>query len=185
MNIKFSLLLFSLCVCANAILSDFNPVFAQVDGGNDNGSGREAITAPLAGSRQTTYTSQSQAAIDRFSKSLTANSVGDAATFDVINGGAPAALVAVLLPTGVAADGATGQAASTLAKTIQGLRSGDGKIDAVKLNASVGAFNQYVKTLVGEIGPERAVAEAPVGQRAVQGLLTQLVRVANQAANTK
>ena len=174
--------LFGLGAVTSALLSNLAPVLAQIAGGNDNGSGREAITAPLAGSRQEAYISQSQVAVDRFSKSLTANSIGDTATFDVINGSAPAPLVAALLPTGVTADGATGIAANRLANTLQGMRSSDGKIDAQKLNGSVGAFNQYVKALVGELGPDRAVATAPVGQKAVQGLLSQLLQVANQAA---
>jgi hypothetical protein len=182
MNNKISSSWFGLGVFTGAVLCNLTPVSAQIDGGNDNGSGRESITAPLAGRRQTTYASQSQNAVNQFSKSLTANSVGDPATFDVINGGAPAPLVAALLPSGVGVDGETGRAASSLATTIQGMRSGDGKIDAVKLNASVGAFNRYVKALVGEIGPERAVAAAPVGQKALQGLLNQLLQVANQAS---
>jgi hypothetical protein len=104
------------------------------------------------------------------------------AAFDTINGGAPAPLVASLLPTGVAADGATGKAATTLATTVQGLRAGNGNINASKLNAAVPAYNDYVKALVGELGPEKAVASGPAGQKALQSLLTQLVGVANQAA---
>ena len=49
-------------------------------------------------------------------------------------------------------------------------------------SASAGAFNQYVKALVGELGPDAAVATAPSAQKVVQGLLSQLIRVANQAA---
>ena len=181
-TMKITAYLLGLGAVTSALLCHLTPVSAQIAGGNDNGSGREAIVAPLAGSRQSAYIAPSQAAVDRFSQALTASSIGDAATFDVINGGAPAPLVTVLLPTGVAADGATGKAASNLASTIQGLRSPDGKIDARKLNSSVGAFNQYVKALVGELGPDRAVANAPIGQKAVKGLLSQLIQVANQAA---
>ncbi len=165
-----------------AILVNSTAGLAQIGGGNDNGSGKEAISAPLAGNRQTVYAPQSQTAVDRFSQALTANSIGDAATFDVINGATPAPLVAALLPTGVAPDGTTGKAAANLATTIQGLRAGNGNIDAVKLNASVVAYNEYVKALVGELGADKAVSSAPTGQKAVQGLLTQLIRVANQAA---
>jgi hypothetical protein len=179
---KITAYLLGLGAVTSALLCHLTPVRAQIAGGNDNGSGREAIVAPLTGSRQSAYIAQSQAAVDRFSQSLTADLIGDAATFDVINGGAPAPLVTALLPTGVATDGATGKAARNLASTIQGLRSPDGKIDARKLNSSVGAFNQYVKALVGEIGPDNAVANAPIGQKVVKGLLSQLIQVANQAA---
>ncbi len=180
---KLTSYLCGLGVATSALLChDFTPVLAQISGGNDNGSGREAIVAPLAGSRQSAYIAQSQAAVDRFSQSLTASSIGDAATFDALNGGATAPLVVALLPTGVAADGATGRAAKNLANTLQGMRSSDGKIDARKLNSSVGAFNQYVKALVGELGPDSAVATATIGQKTVQGLLSQLIQVANQAA---
>jgi hypothetical protein len=165
-----------------AILANSTPGLAQIAGGNDNGSGKEAISAPLAGNRQTVYAPQSQTAVNQFSQALTANSVGDAATFDVINGSSPATLVAALLPSGVATDGATGKAAVNLATTIQGLRAGNGNIDAVKLNASVVAYNEYVKALVGEVSADKAISGAPNGQKAVQGLLTQLIRVANQAA---
>ena len=164
-----------------AMLANSTPGSAQIAGGNDNGSGKEAISAPLAGNRRTVYAPQSQNAVDRFSQGLTANSVGDAATFDVINGSSPAPLVAALLPSGVATDGATGKAAVSLATTIQGLRAGNGNIDAAKLNASVVAYNEYVKALVGEIGAEKAAIVAPIGQKALQGLLTQLIQVANQA----
>jgi hypothetical protein len=165
-----------------AMLAHSTPGLAQIAGGNDNGSGKEAISAPLAGNRQTVYAPQSQNAVNQFSQALTANSIGDAATFDVINGSSPATLVAALLPSGVATDGATGKAAANLAATIQGLRAGNGNIDAAKLNASVVAYNEYVKALVGEVGADKAVNGAPTGQKAVQGLLTQLIRVANQAA---
>ncbi|WP_373541086.1 hypothetical protein [Chamaesiphon sp.] len=181
-TMKLATYLVGLGAVTSALLGNLTPVRAQIAGGNDNGSGREAIVAPLPGNRQSAYIAQSQTAVDRFSQSLTASSIGDAATFDVINGGAPAPLVAVLLPTGMATDGTTAKAAQNLASTLQGMRSGDGKIDASKLNRSVGAFNQYVTALVGELGPDAAVATAPVGQKAVQGLLSQLVRVANQAA---
>jgi hypothetical protein len=164
-------------------LLNLQPVIAQVSGGNDNGSGRESISAPLAGNRQTVYASPSQTAIDQFSRSLTANSLGDLSTFEVINGGAPAPLIAALLPAGVPADGATSKAATTLASTIQGLRSSNGNIDAAKLNASAIAYNEYVKALVGEIGPEKAIATAPSGQKAVQRLLLQLLQIANRAAS--
>ena len=179
---KLTTYLVSLGAITSALLSSITPVHAQIAGGNDNGSGREAIVAPLTGSRQSAYVAQSQAAVDRFSQALSASSIGDAATFDVINGGAPAPLVTALLPAGVAADGATEKAAKNLASTIQGMRSPNGKIDARKLNSSVGAFNQYVKALVGELGPDAAVANAPSGQKALQGLLSQLIQVANQAA---
>jgi hypothetical protein len=100
----------------------------------------------------------------------------------VINGAAPAPLVAALLPAGVAPDGATGKAASSLASAVQGMRAGNGAIDAAKLNASVPAYNDYVKAMVGEIGAEKALNSAPVGQKVLQGLLGQLVQIASQAA---
>jgi hypothetical protein len=182
MNIKLSpYLLLGLGAVTSTILCNFTPVRAQIAGGNDNGSGREAISAPLHRGSQSPEISQRQKAIDQFSQSLTANSVGDAATFDVLNGAAPAQLVAALLPNGIAADGATGKAATRLATTVQGMRSGNGQIDPTKLKASIGDFNNYVKALVGEVGADKALATAPVGQKALQGLFTQLVQVASQA----
>ena len=62
------------------------------------------------------------------------------------------------------------------------MRSGNGNINARKLNESVGAYNEYVKVMVGEVGPEKALAGAPAGQRALQALLGQLAQVANQSA---
>ncbi len=160
------------------------PASAQIGNGSDNGNMFTSITSTGGGgsygSGEPSYASQSQNAVNQLSQSLTANTVGDAATFDVINGAAPAPLVAALLPTGVPADGATGKAAANLASTVQGLRASNGNINAPKLNASVGAYNDYVRALVGEIGPDRALNEAPNGQKALQGLLGQLIQVANQ-----
>jgi hypothetical protein len=176
--------LLGLGAMTGSMLFDPNPVCAQTAGGNDNGSGREAISAPRSRNTQSPDTARRQTALDEFSKSLSANSVGDAVLFDVINGGAQAPLVAALLPTGLTADSATGKAAVTLADTVRGLRAANGNIDTNKLQASIGAFNNYVKTLVGEIGPDKAVTDAPSGQKALQGLLGQLVQVASQATST-
>ena len=64
------------------------------------------------------------------------------------------------------------------------MRAGNGNISATKLNASVGAYNDYVRALVGEIGPDRALNEAPSGQKALYSLLGQLLQVANQSSPT-
>jgi hypothetical protein len=182
---KISSYLLGLGAVASLVAVNLTPATAQMGNGSDNGNTFNSVVntggGGVNGSGGPAYASQSQNAVNQFSQSLTANSVGDAATFDVINGAAPAPLVAALLPAGAAADGATGKAASNLAGTVQGMRSGSGNIDATKLNASVGAYNDYVKAMVGELGPEKAVASAPVGQKALQGLLSQLVQVANQA----
>ncbi|AFY94338.1 hypothetical protein [Chamaesiphon minutus] len=174
--------LLGLGAITGSMLLDLTPVYAQIGGGNDNGTGREAISAPRSRNTQSPEAARRQAALDEFSKSLTSNSVGDAALFDVINGGAPAPLVAALLPAGLAADSATSKAATTLADTVRGLRAANGNIDTNKLQASIDAFNDYVKTLVSEIGPDKAVTDAPSGQKALQGLLGRLVQIASQGA---
>ncbi len=184
---KISSYLLGLGAVTSLVALSLAPVNAQIGNGSDNGNTFTSVTNAggggiVGGNGGSGYASQSQSAVNQFSQSLTANAVGDAATFDVINGAAPAPLVAALLPAGTAADGATGKAATTLATTVQGMRAGNGNINATKLNASVGAYNEYVRALVGELGPEKAVAGAPVGQKALQGLLGQLVQVANQAA---
>ncbi len=184
---KISSYLLGLGAVTSLVALNLAPVNAQVGNGSDNGNTFTSVTnvgggGIVGGSGEAGYASQSQSAVNQFSQSLTANAVGDAATFDVINGAAPAPLVAALLPAGAAADGATGKAATNLATTVQGMRGGNGNINAAKLNASVGAYNEYVRAMVGELGPEKAVAGAPIGQKALQGLLGQLVQVANQAA---
>lgn len=184
---KISAYLLGLGAVTSLVALNLAPVNAQIGNGSDNGNTFTSVTnvgggGVVGGNGGSGYASQSQNAVNQFSQSLTANAVGDAATFDVINGAAPAPLVAALLPAGAAADGATGKAATTLATTVQGMRGGNGNINATKLNASVGAYNEYVRALVGELGPEKAVAGAPVGQKALQGLLGQLVQVASQAA---
>lgn len=183
---KISSYLLGLGAVAGLVAINLSPANAQVGNGSDNGNTFNSVVntggGGIVGGGEPSYAAQSQSAVNQFSQSLTANSVGDAATFDVINGAAPAPLVAALLPTGIAADGATGKAATNLASTVQGMRTGSGNINASKLNASVGAYNDYVKALVGELGPEKALTDAPVGQKALQGLLGQLVQVANQAA---
>jgi hypothetical protein len=164
------------------------PVSAQLlnSNGSDLGNTFTSVTnvggGGVRGGGKPGYAAATQDAVDKFSQSLTANSVGDQATFDVINGAAPAPLVAALLPTGAAPDGATGKAAATLATAVQGMRTGNGAIDAAKLNAAVPAYNDYVKAMVGEIGAEKALAGAPMGQKVLQGLLGQLVQIASQAA---
>lgn len=183
---KISSYLLGLGAVASLVAFNHTPANAQFLNGSDNGNTFTSITNAggggiVGGSGEAGYASQSQSAVNQFSQSLTANAIGDVATFDVVNGAEPSALVASLLPAGVAADGATGKAAMTLASTVQGMRSGNGNINATKLNASVGAYNDYVRVMVGEIGAEKAVATAPTGQRALQGLLGQLVQVANQA----
>jgi hypothetical protein len=186
-NMKISSYLLGLGAIASLVALNLAPANAQFFNGSDNGNTFNSVTNTggggiVGGNGESGYVSQSQTAVNQFSQSLTANAVGDAATFDVINGAAPAPLVAALLPAGVAADGATGKAATTLATTVQGMRSGNGNINATKLNASVGAYNDYVRAMVSEVGPEKAVAGAPVGQKALQGLLGQLIQSANQAA---
>ncbi|MCY7367456.1 MAG: hypothetical protein LH474_04815 [Chamaesiphon sp.] len=184
---KISSYLLGLGAVTSLVALNLAPVNAQIGNGSDNGNTFTSVTNAggggiVGGNGSVGYAAQSQNAVNQFSQSLTANAVGDAATFDVINGAAPAPLVASLLPAGVAVDGATGRAATTLASTVQGMRAGDGHINATKLNASVGAYNEYVRAMVGELGPEKAVAEAPIGQKALQGLLGQLVQVANQSS---
>ncbi|AFY94335.1 hypothetical protein [Chamaesiphon minutus] len=185
---KISSYLLGMGAVASLVALNVTPANAQVGNGSDNGNIFTSITnvggGGIVGGGEPTYASQSQSAVNQFSQSLTANSVGDAATFDVMNGGAPGPLVAALLPAGVPADGATGKAATNLASTVQGLRSGNGNISATKLNASVGAYNEYIKAYVGEVGPEKALTDAPVGQKALQGVLGQLIQVANQSAPT-
>jgi hypothetical protein len=185
-NMKISAYLLGMGAVATLATLNIAPAQAQIGNGSDNGNTFTSITntggGGVVGGGEPSYASASQSAVNQFSQSLTANSVGDAATFDVINGAAPAPLVAALLPTGVAADGATGKAAANLASTVQGMRSGSGNISATKLNASVGAYNEYVKALVGEVGPEKAINEAPAGQKALQGVLGQLIQIANQSA---
>jgi hypothetical protein len=183
---KISSYLLGLGAVASLVALNLAPASAQIGNGSDNGNTFNSIVntggGGVVGGGQPSYASQSQSAVNQFSQSLTANSVGDAATFDVINGAAPAPLVAALLPSGVAADGATGKAATNLASTVQGMRAGNGDINASKLNASVAAYNDYVKAYVGEVGPEKALSDAPIGQKALQGLLGQLIQVANQAS---
>jgi hypothetical protein len=183
-NMKLSAYLLGLGAVTSTILFHLAPAFAQIAGGSDNNSGRESVSAPRPRGTQTSVyaSAPSQSAVDQFSQSLTVNSVGDAATFDVINGAAPAPLVAALLPSGAAADGSTAKAAANLANTVRGMRASDGKIDASKLNASVEAYNGYVKAMVSEIGPEKALTDAPVGQKAIQGVLSQLIQAARLAA---
>ncbi|WP_373541088.1 hypothetical protein [Chamaesiphon sp.] len=185
---KISAYLLGLGAVATLAALNVSPASAQIGNGSDNGNPFTSITntggGGIVGSGEPSYDSQSQSAVNQLSQSLSANTVGDAATFDVINGAAPAPLVAALLPAGVPADGATGRAASNLANTVQGMRGGNGNISATKLNDSVGAYNDYVRALVGEIGPERALNEAPSGQKALQGVLGQLIQVANQSSPT-
>lgn len=183
---KISSYLLGLGAVAGLIALNLAPANAQIGNGSDNGNTFNSIVntggGGVVGGGQPSYASQSQSAVNQFSQSLTANSVGDAATFDAINGADPAPLVAALLPSGVAADGATGKAATNLASTVQGMRAANGDINASKLNASVAAYNDYVKAYVGEVGPDKALSDAPVGQKALQGLLGQLIQVANQSA---
>jgi hypothetical protein len=185
---KISSYLLGMGAVASLVALNLAPVNAQIANGSDNGNAFTSVTnvgggGVIGGNTAPGYSAQSQAAVNMFSQSLTANAIGDAATFDVINGGEPALLMSSLVPAGVAPDGATGKAAMTLASTVQGMRSASsGSIDATKLNASVGAYNEYVKAMVGEVGPQKAVDSAPIGQKALQGLLGQLVNAANQAA---
>lgn len=183
---KISSYVLGLGAVASLISLNLTAANAQVGNGSDNGNTFTSIVnaggGGARGGGQPSYASASQTAVNQFSQSLTANSLGDQATFDTINGGDPAPLVAALLPSGVAADGATGKAATTLATAVKGMRSSNGDISAPKLNAAVPAYNEYVKALVGELGPEKALASAPTGQKALQGLLSQLVQVASQAA---
>jgi hypothetical protein len=186
-NMKISSYFLGLGAVAGLVVVNLSPASAQFFNGSDNGNTFNSVVnvgggGIVGGSGGPAYASQSQTAVDQFSQSLTANSVGDGATFDVMNGAAPAPLVAALLPAGVAADGPTAKAATTLATAVQGMRSSNGNINAKKLNESVGAYNEYVKVYVGEVGAEKALAGAPAGQKALQGLLGQLAQVANQSA---
>ena len=178
--------LLGLGAVASLISLNLSPASAQVGNGSDNGntftSTVNAGGGGVVGGGGSGYAAQSQAAVNQASQSVTAATIGDQATFDTINGGEPAPLVTALVPTGVAPDGATGKAASALATTVKGMRSGNGEINASKLSAAVPAYNEYVKALVGELGPDKALSSAPTGQKALQGFLGQLVQAANQAA---
>ncbi len=179
----------SYCLGLSAVVSlmalNLTPAAAQTANGSDNGNTFTSVTnvggGGARGVGKTGYAAPVQDAVDRFSQSLTANSVGDEATFNVINGAAPAPLVAALIPAGVPADGATAKAAIALATTVQGMRGGNGSIDAAKLNAAVPAYNEYVKVMVTELGAEKALAGQPIGQKALRAVLGQLVQVASQA----
>ena len=185
-NVKISAYLLGMGAVATLAALNIAPAHAQIGNGSDNGNIFNSITntggGGIVGGGDPSYAAPSQSAVNQFSQSLSANAVGDAATFDVINGAAPAPLVAALLPSGVPADGATGKAAANLASTVQGMRTSDGNINATKLNASVGAYNEYIRAYVGEVGPEKALSDAPNGQKALQGLLGQLIQIANQSA---
>ena len=106
-------------VATSLVALNLAPASAQIGNGSDNGNIFNSITSTggggSVGSGEPSYVSGSQNSVNQLSQSLTANAVGDAATFDVINGSAPAPLVAALLPTGVTADGATGIDANRLA----------------------------------------------------------------------
>ncbi len=182
----------SYCLGLGAVVSvmalNLTPAAAQFFNGSDSGNTFTSITNTNGGGvkagGKAGYAPATQAAVDGFSQSLSANSIGDTAIFDVINGAAPAPLVSALLPAGVAPDGATGKAASVLASAVQGMRAGNGAIDAFKLNAAVPAYNDYVRVMVGEIGAEKALNSAPVGQKVLQGLLGQLVQIASTVPST-
>ncbi len=171
---------------ASVVALNLTPATAQSLSGSDAGNTFTSVTNAAGGGSigggAPVYASAAQTAVNQLSQSVNANNLGDQATFDTINGGAPAPLVAGLLPAGAAPDGATAKAATTLAGTVQGMRAGNGDINAAKLNASVVAYNDYVKAMVGEVGAEKALTGAPIGQKALQGLLGQLVQAANQAA---
>ena len=92
-------------VATSLVALNLAPASAQIGNGSDNGNIFNSITSTggggSVGSGEPSYASGSQSAVNQLSQSLTANTVGDAATFDVINGAAPAPLVAALLPAGV------------------------------------------------------------------------------------
>lgn len=186
---KISSLVLGLGAAASVVTLNLAAANAQVGNGSDAGNIFTSVvntgTAGVTGTGyRSAYPAASQSAVNQFSQSLSASSIGDQATFDTINGSSPAPLAAALLPTGVAADGATGRAAANLANAVQGMRASNGDIDATKLNAAVPAYNSYVSALVGEVGPDKAVADAPAAQKSLQGLLSQLVQVANQSSPT-
>ena len=183
---KTSSYLLGLSAVVSLMALNLNPATAQSANGSDAGNTFTSVTnvggGGVRGVGKTGYAAATQDAVDRFSQSLNANSVGDEATFSVMNGAAPAPLVAGLVPAGVPADGATVKAAITLATIVQGMRGGNGSIDAAKLNAALPAYNEYVKVMVTELGAEKALVASVPSLKPLRAVLGQLVQVASQAA---
>jgi hypothetical protein len=173
-------------VVASAIALNLNPANAQLTNGADfTGIVPQATSVGGGGQKgggAATFEPQTQAAVDQVGQSLNANNIGDTTVFDVMNGADPAALATALTPQGLPAGGPTASAAAATASAVQGLRNGNGTINASKLAPAVAAYNNYVTAMVGEVGPEKALSSAPPAQKALQVSLGQLVQVANQAA---
>ena len=83
---KISAYLLGLSAIAIAALN-VAPASAQIGNGSDNGNMFNSITNTGGGGStrggEPSYASQSQNSVNQLSQSLTANTVGDAATFDV------------------------------------------------------------------------------------------------------
>ena len=164
------------------------PARAEFGSGSDNGNTFTSITdvrgGGLKGSNKPGYPTAVQNAVDGVSQFLTANNAGNSSVFDLMNGAtlSPATIAELFVPAGAAPDGATAQSVVPLVMAIQRIRTGNGGIDAAKLNMALPAYNDYVRAMVGEVGAVKALENAPMGQKTLQVLLGQLVQTASQAS---
>ena len=185
---KISSYCLGLGATAAVLALNLAPARAEFGSTSDNGNTFTSVTdvrgGGLRGSSKPGYPAAVQNAVDGVSQFLNANNAGDPDVFALMNGAtlAPGTIAELFVPTGAAPDGATAQSVVPLIMAIQGIRTGNGGIDAAKLNMALPAYNDYVSAMVGEVGAVKALANAPTGQKTLQVLLEQFVEMATKAS---
>jgi hypothetical protein len=167
--------------------------------GSDPVNGVLGSGATPSTSTRPTFANGSQSKVNALSASLTAASISGSQTvggntvtvdpataetaFTVINSPAnsnPPAREALVVALG------GGEPAQQLARSMQGIRSGDGSIDPTLLAGAVNSYNSYVRSLLASSqATQKSASELdsflqtlPPGQKAAQVILSKLVEAA-------
>jgi hypothetical protein len=167
--------------------------------GSDNVGGVSGSGARTSPGSAASFAPEIQSKVNAVGATLSATSLGGSQSvggntvnvepeaaqvaFDVIS--SPAGADTPAVASLVAALGG-GEPAQQLARSMQGLRGGDGAINPVVLTGAVSSYNSYLKTLIDTSkATEKPTTELnsvvqsfPAGQRAAQVVLGKLVEAA-------
>jgi hypothetical protein len=167
--------------------------------GSDSVGGVSGSGARSSQGNAASFAPEIQSKVNAVGASLTASSIGGSQTvggntvnvepavaqtaFDVISSSAGSDTPAV---TGLVAALGGGEPAQQLARSMQGMRGGDGAINPTVLSGAVTSYNSYLKSLIdsGKV-TEKSTSELnnvvqsfPAGQKAAQVVLGKLVEAA-------
>jgi hypothetical protein len=180
-------------------ISSFYDSWGNAPFGSDSVGGVSGSGARASQGNAASFAPEIQSKVNAVGASLTVASISGSQTvggnivnvepavaqtaFDVISSSAGSDTTAV---TGLVAALGGGESAQQLARSMQGMRGGDGAINPTVLSGAVTSYNSYLKSLIdsGKV-TEKSTSELnnvvqsfPAGQKAAQVVLGKLVEAA-------